>query len=163
MHKTESRCVSQHTIYTNFIRSTGIGGNGAMPDKEGSASMFDTVKNHEERITILEQNDRDHQQKLDILSGQMTELKTQNTELENTVLKDNRETRSTLVGQMEKLFLLTENAMGFQSSRSSQQHEFKMLKWNTMATVFLKVAGALGALGASGGLIYMVIQHFLTK
>lgn len=36
-----------------------------MPQTEGSASMFDTVKNHEERITILEKNDRDHQEKLE--------------------------------------------------------------------------------------------------
>ena len=134
-----------------------------MPDKEGSGSMFETVKNHEERITILEQNDRDHQQKLDILSGQMTELKTQNTELENTVLKDNRETRSTLVAQMEKLFLLTENAMGYQTSRTNQQHEYKMLRWNTIATVFLKVCGALSTLAASGGLIYMIVEYFLAK
>lgn len=134
-----------------------------MPDKEGGVSMFETVKNHEERITILEKNDRDHQMKLDSMSEQMTELKTLNTELENTVLKDNRETRSTLVAQMEKLFLLTENAMGYQNNRSSQQHELKMLKWNTVATVFLKICGAVGALGASGGIIYMVIQHFLTQ
>ncbi|MGN7478932.1 hypothetical protein ACTHOQ_13875 [Solibacillus silvestris] len=134
-----------------------------MPENEGSVSMFETVKNHEERITILEQNDRDHQLKLDILSGQMADLKLQNTELENTVLKDNRETRSTLVGQMEKLFELTQSAMGYQSSRSSQQHEFKMMKWNTMATVLFKICGAISVLGASGGGIYLVIQHFLTK
>lgn len=134
-----------------------------MPDKEGSASMFETVKDHEERITILEKNDKDHQLKLDTMSEQMSELKMQNTELENTVLKDNRETRSTLVAQMEKLFLLTESAMGYQNNRSSQQHELKMLRWNTVATVFLKICGAFGALGASGGIIYMVVQHFLTK
>lgn len=71
--------------------------------------MFMTVKNYEERITILEKNDRDHQEKLDTLSYQMTELKNQDTELENTVLKDNRETRNVLNAQMEKLFTLTEN------------------------------------------------------
>ncbi len=48
-----------------------------------------------------------------------TELKNQNTELENTVLKDNRETRNVLNAQMEKLFTLTENAMGYQSNRSA--------------------------------------------
>lgn len=134
-----------------------------MPEDKGSASVFETVKDHEERITILEQNDKDHQMKLDVLSGQMADLKTQNTELENTVLKDNRETRSTLVAQMEKLFLLTENAMGYQSSRSTQHHEYKMLRWNTMATVFLKICGAFSALGASGGVIYMIVQYFLNK
>lgn len=134
-----------------------------MPQTEGSASMFDTVKNHEERITILEKNDKDHQEKLDTLSGQMTELKNQNTELENTVLKDNRETRNVLNTQMEKLFTLTENAMGYQSNRSAQQHEFKMLKWNTIANVVFKVCGAFSVLGASGGIIYMIIEYFISK
>ncbi|WP_413362190.1 hypothetical protein [Lysinibacillus sp. 3P01SB] len=93
----------------------------------------------------------------------MTELKNQNTELENTVLKDNRETRNVLNAQMEKLFTLTENAMGYQSNRSAQQHEFKILKWNTIAHVVFKVCGAFSVLGASGGIIYMIIEYFISK
>ena len=134
-----------------------------MPQSKEGASMFDTVKDHEERITVLEKNDRNHQEKLDTLSNQMTDLKKQNTELENTVLKDNRETRNVLVAQIEKSFELTQNAMGYQSSKSNQQHELKMMKWKTIADVVFKVCGAVGALGASGGVIYMVVQHFLSN
>lgn len=150
---------------------------GAQIKNGGDPSMFETVKKHGELIEAhdqsinelkenykkLERNDFEHQQKLDTLSNQMADLKTQNTELENTILKDNRETRSTLNTHMENLFKLTENAMSYQSNRSSQNHELRMLKWNTIATVFFKVCGAISALGASGGLIYLVVQHFLTK
>lgn len=143
----------------------------------GDPSMFETVKKHGELIEAhdqsinelkenykkLERNDLEHQQKLDTLSNQMADLKTQNTELENTILKDNRETRSTLNTHMENLFKLTENAMGYQSSKSNQQHELKMMKWKTMADVFFKICGAFSVLGASGGIIYMIFEHFFSK
>ncbi|MEK4629751.1 hypothetical protein MKZ17_16195 [Solibacillus sp. FSL R7-0682] len=134
-----------------------------MPENEGSASMFETVKNHEERITILEKNDKELKENFNKLSNQILTLESQNTKLENTLLNDNRDTRQTMKDQAEKMFALVENAMGYQNSKSTQDHELKMLKLNTWSTVFLKFAGAIGALGSAGGLIYLVAQHFLSN
>jgi len=134
-----------------------------MSDNEGSVSMFQTVQNHEERITKLEENDRELKENFSKLSEQMVKLESQNSKLENTLLNDNRETRSTMKEQTEKMFRLVENAMGYQSNRTAQQHEFKMLKWKTIADVFFKICGAVSVLGASGGLIYMIFEHFFTK
>ena len=111
--------------------------------------MFDTVKNHEERISILEEADKKHEERL-------KKLEEQSLKLENTIMAENRETRSTMKEQTEKLFKLVENAMGFQTNQSKQNHELKMLKWNTLSTVLLKVS-------AAGGLLYVVITEFILK
>ena len=120
-----------------------------MPQTEGSASMFETVKGHEEVL-------QDHEDRL-------KKLEDQSLKLENTILTENRDTRKTMKEQTEKLFHIVENAMGYQTSRTTQDHELKMLKWKTLADVIFKVCGAAGALGASGGVIYMVVQHFLSN
>lgn len=127
-----------------------------MPENEGRVSMFETVQNHENRIIILENRDKAHEERL-------KRLEDQSVKLENTILTENRDTRSTMKEQTEKLFKIVESAMGYQNNKTSQDHELKMLKLNTWSTVFLKFAGAIGALGSAGGLIYLVVQHLLTK
>ncbi|KGR89158.1 hypothetical protein [Lysinibacillus odysseyi] len=128
-----------------------------MQNQEGSgASMFETVKNHEDRLTGAEKE-------IEYLNEQVQEIKQQSITLENTILKDSRETREVMRSQTDKLFELVQSALGFQGSRSSQDHELKMLKWNTLSTVFLKISGGLLALLSSGGAVYYLIQYFFTK
>lgn len=138
-------------------------GEGTMPEEKGGGSMFQTVQDHEERITKLEENDRELKENFNKLSSQMMTLESQNTKLENTLLNDNRDTRQTMKDQGEKMFHLVESAMGYQSSKSVQDHELKMLKLNTWSTVFLKISGAIGALGSAGGVIYLIFQNFFEK
>lgn len=122
--------------------------------KDGSASMFETVKDHENRIVNLEKIEKEAAQRIKMVEEQAVKL-------ENTILNENRDTRSTMKEQTEKLFALVENAMDFQSTRTNQSHELKMLKWNTFSTVFLKLSGGLLGLLSSGGAIYYMIQHYL--
>jgi len=124
-----------------------------MPIIEGGNSMFTTVQNHEERITSLEEADKKHEERLQ-------ELEKNSIKLENTIMQENRDTRTTMKEQTEKLFQIVESAMGYQTNQSAQEHELKILKWNTISTVFLKASGGLFALLSSGGAIYYVIQHF---
>ena len=56
-------------------------GERAMSENEGRASMFNTVKNHEERITILEKNDKELKENFNKLSNQILTLESQNTKL----------------------------------------------------------------------------------
>ncbi len=129
---------------------------GKRMPKGDSSSMFETVKDHEERIGILERVDKEHEDRL-------KRLEDQSMKLENTILTENRDTRTTMKEQTEKLFSIVESAMGFQSDRSAQNHEFKMMKWNTLSTVFLKLSGGLLALLSSGGAIYYLIQQYFNK
>jgi len=134
---------------------------------EGGNSMFETVTthgekidNHEERIIALEKVDEKHEERL-------KKLEEQSIKLENTILKTSTETREVMREQTEtqtkELYGLLKTAMGIQSTRTTQNHEFKMLKWNTIATIGMKVSGALLGLLSSGGLIYYYVIEYFNK
>lgn len=139
-----------------------------MEDK--TLSMFEKmtehdidIKEHRERIGTLEEitlslkeSDRQHDERLKNLEDNAVKL-------ENTVMSENRETRTTMREQGDKMFTLVENAMGYQTARTTQSHELRMAKLNTWSTVFLKVSGGVVGLLSSGGAIYYVMQHFLTN
>ncbi|MCM3316706.1 hypothetical protein M3603_08445 [Rummeliibacillus stabekisii] len=115
--------------------------------------MFETVQNHEERIVNLERADHEHEERL-------KRLEDSHIKLENTMMVESRETRTVMKEQTDKVFELVENTMGFQSTKNTQNHELKMLKWNTLATVFLKVCGGIVALFTTGGAFYYVLEHY---
>jgi len=126
-------------------------------------SMYETVRNHdekinnhEERIEALEKVDTKHEERI-------VNLEEQSMVLENAIHITSTETRNVMREQMEKLYGLLETAMGIQSTKSTQNHEFKMLKWNTIATIGMKVSGALLGLLSSGGLVYYYVTEFWLK
>jgi len=132
-----------------------------MPDVTIGSSMFETVRHQGEQIDVhavkiaaLEKSDQHHDERL-------RNLEENAMKLENAVMRENQETRSTMREQTAKLFTIVENAMGYQSARTAQTHELRMAKLNTLSTVFLKVSGGVVGLLSSGGAIYYVIQHFL--
>ncbi|MER2090932.1 MAG: hypothetical protein ABS920_14430 [Sporosarcina sp.] len=120
------------------------------------SSMFKTVLDHDERIVALEETDKLHDDRLKRLEDNAMKL-------ENTVMRENQETRTTMREQTDKLFIIVEKAMGYQSDKTAQTHELRMAKLNTWSTVFLKVSGGIVALLSSGGAIYYVLAHFLTQ
>lgn len=124
-----------------------------MPTK-GDTSMYETVKDHEERIQLLEDADVKHDERI-------KNLEDSTIKLENTIMTENRDTRKTMTQQTEKLFEIVESAMGYQTTQVTQTHELKMLKWNTLSTVFLKITGGIFALLSSGGVLYFAIQKIL--
>jgi len=132
-----------------------------MPDVTIGSSMFETVRHQGEQIDVhaikiaaLEKADQHHDERLKKLEDNAMKL-------ENTVMSESRETRTTMKEQVEKLFVIVENAMGYQSARTAQTHELRMAKLNTWSTVFLKVSGGVVGLLSSGGAIYYVLQHYL--
>lgn len=137
-----------------------------MEDK--TLSMFEKMNEHEidikenrdrigtlEEITLsLKESDRQHDERLKNLEDNAVKL-------ENTVMSENRETRTTMREQGDKMFALVENAMGYQTARTAQSHELRMAKLNTWSTVFLKVSGGVVGLLSSGGAIYYALQQIL--
>jgi len=134
---------------------------------EGGNSMFETVTqhdkklvNHDERIGVLETA-------REIDGKRITKLEEQFVIFENTIHTTATETRNVMreqtEKQTEKLYGLLEKAMGYQTTRSTQSHEFKILKWNTVSTIFMKISTALFGLLSSGGLIYYYVTEFLLK
>ena len=113
-------------------------------------SMFRTVEQNKKDIAVIKETLENH-------AEQMNEMKSNAIKLETTVTLENRETRTIVTQQVDKLYDLVEKAMGFKTESASQEHELKMLRWNTMSTVFLRFAGSLAALASSGGVIYYLI------
>lgn len=118
------------------------------------------INNHEDRIGALEKVDEDYGKRI-------FKLEEQSIMLENAIHTTSTETRNVMreqtEKQTEKLYGLLETAMGIQSTRSTQNHEFKMLKWNTVATITMKISGALFGLLSSGGLIYYYFTEVFIK
>lgn len=118
-----------------------------MPGGGEDLSMFRTVEQNTSDIAEIKETLKNH-------AEQMKEMKSNAIKLETTVTLENRETRTIVTQQVDKLYGLVEKAMGFKTESASQEHELKMLRWNTMSTVFLKIAGSLSVLASSGGVIY---------
>lgn len=121
-----------------------------MPSGGDDLSMFKTVEMNSKEIAKIKETLVSH-------AEQMEEMKHNAIKLETTVTLENRETRTIVTQQVDKLYVLVEKAMGFKTESASQEHELKMLRWNTISTVFLKVAGSLSVLASSGGIIYYLL------
>lgn len=122
--------------------------------------MYETVRTHGEsivdhghRISILEERDEQHEERL-------KQLEDQSIKLENTVMSESRETRTTMKEQTDKLLTLVESSINYKTDAEKQEHEYKMLKIKTWADVFLKLSGGVVALLSAGGGFYYVVQHF---
>ncbi|MFC4409448.1 hypothetical protein ACFOZY_03240 [Chungangia koreensis] len=115
--------------------------------------MFDTVKQHGEDIEKLKEADRRHDERL-------KQLETNALKLENTVMQENRDTRSTMVQQTEKLFSIVDKAMGYQSDEAKHKHEQRMAKINASTNVILKLLLGFTTAGGTG---YIIIQHLIDK
>lgn len=121
-----------------------------MPGGGDDLSMFKVVEQNTVDIKDIKETLRDH-------AEQMEEMKNNAVKLESTVTYENRETRTLVTQQVEKLYGLAEKAMGFKTESASQEHELKMMRWNTISTVCLKIAGSLSVLASSGGVIYYLL------
>lgn len=121
----------------------------------------DMLNKHDELIhlDILPRLEKVEKGLLDF-TVQVQEIKTSQTDLQLTVMRESREMQSTSKEQGDKMLSLVEGAMKYQSNNDKQEHEWRMHKINTWANVFLKV---MGGLTAAGGIGYLIIQHFLER
>jgi len=124
-----------------------------MPEGD-KLGMFKTVEQNTKDISDIKAT-------LVFHAEQMEEMKVNSARLESTVTFENRETRAIVTQQVDKLYGLVEKAMGFKTESTTQQHELKMLKWNTISNVFLKVSTALVGLASSGGVIYYLVTEVI--
>lgn len=135
-----------------------------MPDKDKEAfSMYDKVRQHDEtiighseEISSLKEAVGRHEARLKLLEDNAIRL-------ENTVMAEARETRSTMERNTDRLYDIVENAMSFSSKQEQNKHELKLTKWDKVSTIILKFGGGLVGLASAGGGIYYIITHFLGR
>lgn len=119
-------------------------------------SMVEQVRKLDDRVIILEVSDRERDEIDRIREERIKRLEDNATKLENTVMSENRDTRATVVEQNRQLFTLIESVMGFKTTEHSQNHEYRVVKWDRTTNVLLKVAGA-------GGILYLIAQSIMSN
>jgi hypothetical protein len=119
-------------------------------------SMIEQVRKLDDRVVILEVSERERDEVDRAREERIKRLEDNATKLENTVMSENRDTRATVVEQNRQLFTLIESVMGFKATEHSQNHEYRVVKWDRTTNILLKVVGA-------GGVLYLLVQSFLNN
>lgn len=123
--------------------------------------MYEKLNEHDERIIELENaKDAHHLEILELKRKEaeqdksILELKNSYINLENTIMKENRETRQSYQAQTDRQWKFIEQVTGFKESESQRDHELKIHKFNHYSGILLKIFGA-------GGIAYLLIQDWL--
>ena len=134
-------------------------------------ATFEKVRQHDETIhgEILPRL-KEVERLQEEVTKEMTAMRASQTSLELTVMKESQTTRpqvdkleGTLTAQSDNLFEIVKSAMGIQSTRNTQVHEFKMAQWNHVANILIKFGGGVTLLLGSGTGIVMIIEHYFGK
>lgn len=134
-------------------------------------ATFEKVREQEQTIhhEILPRL-RAVEQSQEEFTKEMAAMRQSQTSLELTVMKESQTTRqqvekmeSTLttqnaaqIKQSENLFDIVKTSLGMSSTRTTQNHELKMARWNHMAKVVALLIG-------SSGVLYMILEHYFGK
>ena len=134
--------------------------------------MYDELKRHNERIEELESAKDVHAKAIENLKKneekqdkEILELKNSYINLENTIMKENRETRISYQQQTDRQWQFIERVTGYKESEAERkqesaeaeaqrQHELKVQKYNHIAGFLLKISTV-------GGIAYLLIQDWL--
>lgn len=120
---------------------------------EGGNSMFDTVQNHEERITSLEETDKRHEERIRVVESNYTNL-------ENTILKSSQSQQDFFRDTMSKQWdLITARDMSKDIERQ-QSHEIAVTNQSIKKTNVEKAWEFAGKTTVAGGILYLLIEKF---
>lgn len=116
----------------------------------------EAIEVHDERLTMLEESDKRQEARIKLLEDNAIRL-------ENTVMTEGRETRSTMERNTDRLYGIVENSMSMVANQETHRHQLRLTKWDKVTTILLKAGGGLVGLASAGGAIYYMIDHFLIK
>lgn len=113
-----------------------------MSEKREEIVLVDIVKKHDSQI-------KQHETQLKIHSEQIRNIETSNLKLENTVMVENRETRSTIMQTNRELHELINNLLGYKSGQNQLQSNVVMNRTESLVKI-------VGILAGSGGILYYI-------
>lgn len=124
-----------------------------MPATKGEGSMFDTVKNHEERILILEEADQKHEERLRVVESNYTNL-------ENTILKGNQSQQDFFRDTMNKQWDLITERDKAKEATAQRDHEITVSNQEIKRSNSERAWEFAGKLTMAGGVLYLVVERF---
>lgn len=120
----------------------------------GGTSMFETVKDHEERIQTLEDNDKRHEE-------QLSAIKSNHTNLENTILKSNQSQQDFFRDTMSKQWELIKARDNSKEAESKRVHELNLSTHALKKSNSERAWEFVGKLIMAGGIIYLIVEKLL--
>ena len=123
-----------------------------MPRGEGS--MFDTVKNHEERILILEETDRQHAERLKTVEANYTNL-------ENTILKSSQSQNDFFRDTLRSQFELLKSRDEIKDKDLQRSHEIILGNQAIKKSNVEKAWEFAGKLTVGGSILYLLLDRFV--
>lgn len=132
-----------------------------MTEIEVGDGMYETVRkqgesilDHGQRISVLEERDEKHEERL-------KQLEDQSVRLENTIMTESRETRITMKEQTEKLFEIVDTSINYKADSQKLDYDLKKMRIEMWTNVFLKLSGGVLALLSAGGAgVFLLKQLF---
>lgn len=120
----------------------------------GNSSMFETVQNHEERISILEETDKRHEERLRTVESNYTNL-------ENTILKSSQSQQDFFRDTMNKQWDLINARDQSKDLERQQAHELAVTNQAIKKTSVEKAWEFAGKLTVGGGILYLLLEKFM--
>lgn len=121
----------------------------------GFVIQAERLGNVELTVAALKESDRQHDEKL-------AQLGSQYTQIQNTIMTENRDTQDMFKNHTEKLYGIVESSVSFKENAEEREakaekrkHDYRVMKWKTIADAVTKL---ILSLTASGGFIYWLIE-----
>lgn len=114
------------------------------------------LKRHSERLQEVSDVQKRHDETIQEMSANYLKL-------ENVIYRENKETRDMMRGTMDKQFSLIEALTGYKESAAVRDIELKKVKTEKWSDIIVKVIGLLTIVLSSGGILFAIVNAFLTK
>lgn len=120
---------------------------------KGDGSMFETVKNHEERILVLEEADKKHEERLRAVESNYTNL-------ENTILKSSQSQIDFFRDTMSKQWDLINARDQSKDAERQRTHEIAVTNQAIKKSNSEKAWELAGKLTMAGGIAYLIFEKW---
>lgn len=93
----------------------------------------------------------------DVLRAEMADISANYLKLENTIFRENKETRDTMRGLLDKQSDLISSVLGFKESAAVRESDISRLKIESRRDIMFKIIGYVSTATVAGGLLYEVV------
>lgn len=114
------------------------------------------LKRHSDRLQEVSDVQKKHDETIQ-------EMNANYMKLENTIFRENKETRDMMRGTMDKQFSLIEQLTGFREASAVRESDLKKVKTEKWSDIVVKIIGLLTIVLSSGGILFAIVNALITK
>ena len=114
------------------------------------------LKSHTDQLKTVTDVQKKHDETI-------TEMNANYMKLENTIFRENKETRDMMRGTMEKQFSLIEQLTGYKESAAVRDSDLQKVKTEKWSDIIVKLIGLATIVLSSGGILFAIVNAIITK